>query len=42
MRNDGHFVQYETFSKKVDTFGWNVLRSTILQVFFKKNPSNTN
>jgi hypothetical protein len=36
MRNDGHFGQFKTFSKKANRFGWNVLRSTMFQVFFRK------
>jgi hypothetical protein len=42
MRNDGHFGQFNTFSKKANRFGWNVLRSTMFQVNFRKNPSKTN
>jgi hypothetical protein len=36
MRNDGHFDQLKIFSKKVYIFGWNVLRSTMFQVYFRK------
>ncbi len=36
MRNDGHFGQFKTFSKKANRFGWNVLRSTMFQVFLEK------
>jgi hypothetical protein len=36
MRNDGHFGQFNTFSKKANKFGWNMLRSTMFQVFFRK------
>ncbi len=36
MRNDGNFGQFNTFSKKANIFGWNVLRSTIFQVNFRK------
>ncbi len=35
-RNDGHFGQFKTFSKMAKIFGWNVLRSTMFQVFFRK------
>jgi hypothetical protein len=30
------FGQFKTFSKKDRIFGWNVLRSTMFQVFFRK------
>jgi hypothetical protein len=36
MRNDGHFGQFKTLSKKANIFGWNVLRSIMLQVFLRK------
>jgi len=36
MRNDVHFGQFKTLSKKANMFGWNVLRSTMFQVFFRK------
>ena len=42
MRNDGHFGQLKIFSKKVYIFGWNVLRSMMFQVYFRKNSSDTN
>jgi hypothetical protein len=35
-RNDGHFGQLKIFSKKVYIFGWNVLRSMMFQVYFRK------
>ena len=37
MRNDGHFGQLKTFSQKPNIFGWNVLRSTMFQVFLEKS-----
>ncbi len=39
---DLDFDQFNTFSKKANRFGWKVLRSTMFQVFLKKNPSNNN
>jgi hypothetical protein len=36
MRNDGNFGQLKIFPKKVYIFGWNVLRSIMLQVFIRK------
>ncbi len=36
MGNDGHFGQFKTFSIKASIFGWNVLRSTMYQVFIRK------
>jgi hypothetical protein len=36
MRNDDHFGQLKIFSKKVFIFGWNVLRSMVFQVYFRK------
>ncbi len=36
MRNDGHFGQFKTFSKNANRFGWNVLRPTMFQFFFRK------
>ncbi len=36
MRNEGHFGQFKTFSKKAKIFEWNVLRSTMFQVFLEK------
>jgi hypothetical protein len=36
MRNDGHFGQLKIFAKKVYIFGWNVLRSIMFQVYFRK------
>ncbi len=37
MRNDGHFGQFKKFYKKANIFGWNVLRSTMFQVFLEKS-----
>ncbi len=34
MRNDGHFGQFKSFSIKANRCGWNVLRTTMFQVFF--------
>ncbi len=36
IRNDGHFGQFKTFSKKANRFGWNVLLSAMFQVNFRK------
>jgi hypothetical protein len=36
MRNDGYFGHLKKFPKKVYIFGWNVLRSIMLQVCFRK------
>jgi hypothetical protein len=36
IRIDDHFCQFNTFSKKANRFGWNVLRSTMFQVFSRK------
>jgi hypothetical protein len=36
MRNDGHFGQLKMFSKTVNIFGWNVLRSIMFQIYFRK------
>ena len=37
IRNDGHYGQFKRFSKKANIFGWNVLRSTMFQVFLEKS-----
>jgi hypothetical protein len=36
MKSDGQFGQLKIFSKKVYIFGWNVLRSMMFQVYFRK------
>jgi hypothetical protein len=36
MRNDGHFGQFKIFSQKAFIIGWNVLRSMMFQVYFRK------
>jgi hypothetical protein len=36
MRNDSHFGQLRIFTSKVYIFGWNVLRSIMFQVYFRK------
>jgi hypothetical protein len=36
MRNDGHFGQLKIVSKKFYIFGWNVLRSMMFQLYFRK------
>ncbi len=37
FRNDGHFGQFNTVSKKANIFGWNMLRSTMFQVCLEKS-----
>ncbi len=34
---NGHFGQFKIFSKKANRFGWNVLRSTMFQIFLEKS-----
>ncbi len=37
IRNDDHFGQFKSFSKKANIFGWNMLRSTMFQVYLEKS-----